>query len=181
MNNYQEYKKIKADQEAVLKPIEDKLSSYPRGEMGLVSEHIRLSPEYIQIKAMFKAEFQKLQAINKEGTKRFKKEILAEVIAKRKIGVIIPLEHAYNGTVTLPAEVMAILDSLTGDEGYDGLKAINDKLKPLGYGIRYGLDAQVTDVVRIGGTYTPDQHTIEDLERMADKLNQQGNTEWRAG
>lgn len=87
MNNYQEYKKIKADQEAVLKPIEDKLSSYPRGEMGLVSEHIRLSPEYIQIKAMFKAEFQKLQAINKEGTKRFKKEILAEVIAKRKKGI----------------------------------------------------------------------------------------------
>jgi len=93
-----------------------------------------------------------------------------------------PIEHAYNGTVTLPAEVMAVLDSLTGDEGYEGLKAINDKLKPLGYWIRHGLDAQVIDIVRIGGTYTPDQHTIEDFERMADKLNdQQGSTEWRAG
>lgn len=92
----------------------------------------------------------------------------------------IPLEHAYDGTVTLPAEVMAILDSLTGDEGYAGLKAINDKLKLLGYGIEYGLDAQVTDVVRLGGTYTSSELTTEDFERMAEKMNeQQVNTQWR--
>lgn len=50
-------------------------------------------------------------------------------------GVIDLFEHYEN----LPQDVLNILDETTGDEDYDELYAILDRLKPLGYTFEIGM------------------------------------------
>ena len=60
-----------------------KLNSYPKNEMGLVIEEVRLSGEYQALKRDFEKSFKELQEFNKWFLKKFKKEYLKDRQQKR--------------------------------------------------------------------------------------------------
>lgn len=77
MNTYTEYLEIKNKQNSIVDELSDKLNSYPKGEFGLIEDRIRQSDEFKEVHNNFKKQFNILQNINKEGVKKFKKEIQA--------------------------------------------------------------------------------------------------------
>lgn len=83
MNNYNEYKEIKNKQNAIVDELSDKLNSYPKDNLGMVIESARVSSEFRELKTQYQKEFKKLQDINREGMKKFKKEIRDEYESKR--------------------------------------------------------------------------------------------------
>lgn len=85
MKNYKEYKEMQAKQNAIVDELSDKLNSYPRGEMGLISDHIKNTEEFKALHSIFKREFNKLREINGLGTKLFKKEIRQANEERRKL------------------------------------------------------------------------------------------------
>lgn len=78
MENYQEYKKIKGEIDAVLDILHDKLHSFPKSSLGCVTDEARKTPEYVKIKSLWYKTFLMLRIVNSIGTKKFKKEILKE-------------------------------------------------------------------------------------------------------
>lgn len=79
---YQEYKALENEISAKVSKIEAILKSFPKLPNGLVADKDR-TPDYFKAKAEFKIVFGQLQVINKFGAKNFKKEIKAEIAAKR--------------------------------------------------------------------------------------------------
>lgn len=56
----------------------DVMQAFPRGNMGLPPEHVRLSPEYRAANARSKIAFARLRAFNGAFVKRFAKEMKAD-------------------------------------------------------------------------------------------------------
>ena len=75
---YNEAKEIKKLIDEKCNVLSKKLNSFPKGDMGLVVEEIRLSNEYQSIKREFEKSFKELQEFNKWFMKRFKKEYAKE-------------------------------------------------------------------------------------------------------
>lgn len=80
---YQQYKERKENQNILVDSIEAKLKVLPKNEMGLVLDEIKQTNEYKILVNTFKTEFAKLQIINQNGNKLFKKEILQDIQNKR--------------------------------------------------------------------------------------------------
>jgi hypothetical protein len=59
------------------------LEAFPRNPIGLVSDSIRLSPEYVTANKAYGEAFARLRSFNGFFTKQFKKE-LAEARARRR-------------------------------------------------------------------------------------------------
>lgn len=78
MENYQEYKKIKGEINAILDTLHDRLNSFPKNEIGLVPDEIIKTPEYIETKKQWNKYWSLLRSVNKIGVKKFKKEIAKE-------------------------------------------------------------------------------------------------------
>lgn len=84
MTTYSEYKELQSNQNEIVDMLSDKLNSYPKGEFGMIEEAIRKTDEYKYFYFKFRAEFNKLRAINQIGVRKFKKEIRKEYEEKRK-------------------------------------------------------------------------------------------------
>lgn len=78
MENYQEYKKIKGEINAILDTLHNRLNSFPKNEIGLVPDEIRKTDEYINAKNLWYKTWVFYQTINRIGVKKFKKEIQKE-------------------------------------------------------------------------------------------------------
>lgn len=78
MENYQEYKKIKGEIDAVLNTLHDRLNSFPKSILGGVTDEARKTPEYIETKKQWNKYWSLLRSVNKVGVKKFKKEIQKE-------------------------------------------------------------------------------------------------------
>ena len=78
MENYQEYKKIKGEIDAVLDTLHNRLNSLPKSSLGGVTDEARKTPEYIETKKQWNKYWSLLQSVNKIGVKKFKKEIAKE-------------------------------------------------------------------------------------------------------
>jgi len=78
MENYQEYKKIKGEIDAVLDTLHDRLNSFPKSSLGGVTDEVRKTPEYIETKRQWNKYWSLLRSINQIGVKKFKKEIQKE-------------------------------------------------------------------------------------------------------
>jgi glycine betaine/choline ABC-type transport system substrate-binding protein len=83
-SSYDLFKKIKNQQDQIVNNLSDMLNSFPRGEMGLTPDYIKNSDEYRKIKTQYTMEFHKLQQINQQGVKQYKKEIRKEYELKLK-------------------------------------------------------------------------------------------------
>ena len=59
------------------------LEGFPKGELGLTPDHIKASPEWRKAKAEFELAFAVLRGFNKTFTKQFKREIRADIDARR--------------------------------------------------------------------------------------------------
>ena len=79
MNTFSDYKEKKAIQGTVLDILQDKLNSMPKGDMGLCL----ITDDYLKVKNEWNREWRIFQEINKIGTKKYKKEILAEIKENR--------------------------------------------------------------------------------------------------
>ena len=53
------------------------LNQFPRNAMGLVSDSVRTSAEYVAAKKVFERAFQESRSFNAWYTKKFRKEIIA--------------------------------------------------------------------------------------------------------
>ena len=54
------------------------LNKYPKGDMGMVAESIRMTPEYKTETAAFRKVFEELRQFNTVYVKQFKKELREE-------------------------------------------------------------------------------------------------------
>jgi Na+/phosphate symporter len=77
-STYDSFKQAKNQQNQIVDNLSDMLNSFPRGNMGLTPDHIKNSDEYRKIKSQYTKEFSKLQQINQQGIKQYKKEIRKE-------------------------------------------------------------------------------------------------------
>ena len=84
MNTYSEYKELKSKQNEIVNILSDKLNSYPKGDLGMTEESVRMSDEFKSVNSKYWAEFNKLRAINQIGVRKFKKEIRKDYEEKRK-------------------------------------------------------------------------------------------------
>jgi hypothetical protein len=75
--SFEHYLEQKRKVDATLDKLHDKLSIYPKGSMGLVSEEVRLDPEYRRLTKEFNNNFQLLRALNAFASKHYKKELRA--------------------------------------------------------------------------------------------------------
>ena len=76
---YNEAKEVRNSLEAMVRATERTLKAFPReGLMNLVSEDVRLSPEYRAAKAAYRRVFSELQLFNTTFVKKFSKEIRLE-------------------------------------------------------------------------------------------------------
>lgn len=78
MTTYESIKQDIANQNEIVSGIEIVLSGFHRGEMGLVLDSVRATPEYKAAALSFKIEFGKLQALNALKCKKFAKEMRNE-------------------------------------------------------------------------------------------------------
>lgn len=83
MENYQEYKKIKGEIDAVLEQLEKQLHSFPKNEMGYANDEARKTTDYIETKKQWNKYWSLLRSINQIASKKFKKEIQKEIQDKR--------------------------------------------------------------------------------------------------
>lgn len=83
MENYQEYKNIKGEIDAVLDTLHNRLNTFPKSSLGVVTDEVRETPEYIETKKQWNKYWSMLQSVNKIGVKKFKKEIQKEYQDKR--------------------------------------------------------------------------------------------------
>ena len=84
MNSYIEYKELRDKQNIIVDALSDKLNSFPRGQFGLIPDHVTSTDEFKSIKKQYRIEFKKLQNINQQGVRLFKKEINKEYEDSRK-------------------------------------------------------------------------------------------------
>ena len=84
METFSDFKELKDKQNKIVDILSDKLNSFPKGDFGLIPDDIKSTDEFKTIKSQYNREFKTLQAINKDGMKRFKKEIRNEYEAKRQ-------------------------------------------------------------------------------------------------
>lgn len=75
--SFEHYLEQKRKVDAVLDPLSEKLNTYPKDEMGLVSDKVRLNPEYRRLTKEFDSNFQVLRALNSFAYKNYKKELRA--------------------------------------------------------------------------------------------------------
>ncbi|MCK4842769.1 MAG: hypothetical protein KAT04_12955 [Methylococcales bacterium] len=73
--NYLEAKELKGSLEDNLKKVESLFDGFNTGNMGLVSDDVLNSDEYIFANTEFKKAFKKLRDFNAVYVKQFKKEI----------------------------------------------------------------------------------------------------------
>ena len=86
LTTYEEYKILKANQDAIVDDLSNKLNRYPKGEMGLVVLSSGLErEEFNKIRLEFKIAFNNLRALNGIGVKKFKKQIQEDQANKRKL------------------------------------------------------------------------------------------------
>jgi GNAT superfamily N-acetyltransferase len=83
-NNYLAAKKKRDELEAEVDKHAKVLQGYPTGEMGLVPDNIKSTPEFKTHKQNYNAAFQNLRNFNSSFTKTYKKEIAADRAAKLK-------------------------------------------------------------------------------------------------
>lgn len=84
MKTYLEYIAARNAQNEIVDILSKKLNQYPKDSWGLVSDDVKSLPEFIEDKIQFNKEFKKLQEINKEGVKKFKKDIQQSSKDRRK-------------------------------------------------------------------------------------------------
>ena len=78
INTFQEYKDMKSKQDEIVSSLSDKLNSFQKGSMGLLSDSVLSSPEYRKARGEYNKEFKLLQDLNSKGSKKFKKELSKE-------------------------------------------------------------------------------------------------------
>lgn len=76
--DFETAKIIRAGLEVKIEIASAKLNSYPRNEIGLVSDAIKFSPEYRAARAEYSTAAANLKAFNKKFVKHFKTELKAE-------------------------------------------------------------------------------------------------------
>lgn len=67
--------KIKTQLEENVKILSESMSVFPRGSMGLISDEVKKTDEYISVKSAYDIGFKELQNFNKVYVKQFKKEL----------------------------------------------------------------------------------------------------------
>lgn len=87
METYSEYKQLKAAQNIIVDELSDKLNSFEKYNNGMVIESVRLSDNFKKINSKYLKEFKKLQEINKQGMRLFKKDIRKEYEDRRKLTI----------------------------------------------------------------------------------------------
>ena len=85
MKDFNEYKEIRDKQDKIVTELSIKLNSFQKNELGMIVESVRMCDDFKAIKKSFTIEFNKLQDINKLGSKLFRKEIKNEQSEKRKL------------------------------------------------------------------------------------------------
>lgn len=80
--NYIEAKQIADRLNAESSALGAVLESFPRNAVGLVSDEVRVTPEYQQAKAAFDRSFARLRAFNAVFVKQYKRERAADRAAR---------------------------------------------------------------------------------------------------
>jgi len=83
------YQESKAERDAIdseLSAISDKLGAFPRLANGLTPDSVKALPEYRALRSAYDSAFKRLRIVNAEFVKRFKREIKADILARRKAG-----------------------------------------------------------------------------------------------
>ena len=76
---YSEAKKVRDSLEAVVKATGKAVEAFPReGAMNLVTEEVRLSPDYRAAKSAYNRAFFELQTFNRSFVRKFAKELRLE-------------------------------------------------------------------------------------------------------
>ena len=89
MLTFEQYKKERDSLHVWMDQISKEMDVYPRNEMGLVIEEIRMTDAYKEKKALYQVVFNKLRNLNGKYVKVYKKELAAERAEKiRKLNEI---------------------------------------------------------------------------------------------
>jgi len=84
MLTFEQYKKERDSLQCWMNNISKEMDVYPRNEMGLVIEEIRMSPAYKEKKGLYQIVFNNLRTLNGKYIKIYKKELAAERAEKIK-------------------------------------------------------------------------------------------------
>lgn len=85
MLTFEQYKAQRDQYQKWIDEIGAELRAYPKNEMGMTIESIRMSPAYKEKKNLFNRVFSNLRALNGKYIKLYKKELADERKLKRSV------------------------------------------------------------------------------------------------